>query len=100
MWIDNQGRCVSNAMYHLLRASLLAAVTRDTSADLLMYAPDVWRHVLEKVCSLVKNNGHKFSGIIPSIDVPRIGYFVTFWEGVEDKPEWMAQVCKTLKKTK
>ena len=76
------------------------AVTRSTAGELLLSAPQVWREVLEKVCELVEENSYEYGGVIPQIDVPRIGYFVAFWETVPDKPAWLVAVLKTLKKCK
>ena len=73
------------------------AVTRSTAGELLRLAPPVWREVLEKVCDLCEKNGD-IDGVIPGIDVPRIGYFVQFWEAVPDKPTWFVEVLKKLKK--
>lgn len=64
-------------------------VTMETAGRLLTSeASDQWRQVLEKLCELLEESG---TAVLPRIDHGRIHYFLKFWDGVPQKPQWMPQ---------
>ena len=68
-------------------------VTRGNAPALLARAPDVWREVLEKVCSLITTQG---ADVLPSIDHDRVRFFVKFWSGIESAPDWLSTCVAVL----
>ena len=69
-------------------------VTSETAADLLRYAPPVWRECLEFSTELIKKDGKE---VIPSIDHGRIEYFIKEWEEHKCTPKWLHKVLADLR---
>lgn len=72
------------------------SVSARTAPELLERAPPSWRGVLEKVSSLAAESPGGLRAVVPSIDIPRIGYFVEFWLTVDPKPRWLEEVLQGL----
>merc|ERR1712039_605052 len=72
-------------------------VTKDTASALFSEeaAEEEWRQVLEKICDLLEEKG---MDILPRVDHGRIHYFLKFWKGVDNLPDWMNSVLDRMSK--
>mmetsp|Transcript_27445 Transcript_27445/g.72869 ORF Transcript_27445/g.72869 Transcript_27445/m.72869 type:complete len:136 (+) Transcript_27445:188-595(+) len=72
-------------------------VTKKTATALFAEdaAQDIWRQVLEKICDLLEDKG---MNVLPRADHGRIHYFLKFWKGLENLPEWMDSVLERMSK--
>mmetsp|Transcript_59865 Transcript_59865/g.106447 ORF Transcript_59865/g.106447 Transcript_59865/m.106447 type:complete len:221 (-) Transcript_59865:143-805(-) len=69
-------------------------VTKDTALLLLAAETSLaWRQVLEKICTLLEQEGIH---VLPRRDHGRIHFFLTFWTELESCPAWLRSVCKRL----
>lgn len=70
------------------------AVTRENAKDLFKRAPRAWQEALELIVELGEKKG--LHEILPTIDHPRVSYFVDLFSEV-DTPPWMRTVLKRLR---
>merc|ERR1712137_1178974 len=68
-------------------------VTRNTAH--FLFSDDAptqdWRRVLEKLCKLMEESG---MDVIPRRDHGRVHFFIKFYKGLPDVPDWMTAVLK------
>ena len=73
-------------------------VTYRTALSFSKNAPREWQIVLDKIIDLIEAKG--ISNVMPSVDHDRIKFFVKFWKGVDDKPNWLDKSIKRLENIK
>jgi hypothetical protein len=93
---DQIGRC----------DGLKTRVTIDTVQILLKFAPDGangWRSCLEKIIELAIQNKNlaiqkqnNLEYVLPRVDIGRVEFFIKFWKKIDDKPQWLTNVCEDL----
>jgi hypothetical protein len=74
-------------------------ITRQTALQLISEAPETWKQVLSKICSLlIQQKSSSLSPVLPNIDHDRVKYFVMFWSSISNKPDWFNSVINNLSK--
>jgi hypothetical protein len=69
-----------------------------TAHELLERAPIEWKQCLELIVEMSKKDPVRgIRVVLPAIDLPRVGYFITFWSSVPNIPQWLTDVLKGLK---
>jgi hypothetical protein len=71
-------------------------VTKVTAEILLKFAPEEWKLCLKKIIELAYEKDSKLDKVLYDVDIPRVNFFIKFWEKITNKPDWLSNVCVQL----